>query len=173
VTSDVPPREDATRHAHPSGERGLSSHAHPWWLLLLPASFLLHITEEWFAGPGFPAWTARLGGSGIPPDRFIVINAVAWPASAILTILGIALPELAWFLAALATMVSVNAVLHVLGSLATSSYSPGLVTGLLLFLPVGIAALSYCRRVLTPERFLMAAVAGVLVHIGVIVIAFS
>jgi hypothetical protein len=145
----------------------------PWWLLLLPLSFLLHITEEWFAGPGFPAWTAKLAGSGIPPGRFIAINAIAWPASAILTILGIALPELRWFPAALATMVSLNAVLHAIGTLATVSYSPGLFTGLLLFLPIGLTALSYCRRVLPPGRFALAFAVGVLLHVGVIVLAFS
>ena len=98
---------------------------------------------------------------------------MAWPGSVVLTTLGIVLPEFAWFLAAFATMVTLNAVLHVVGSLATASYSPGLVTGVLLFLPVGTAALVHCRRVLAPQRFLMAAVAGIVVHAGVIVIAFS
>jgi len=166
VTRQVPLPEDSGRDGH-------RQHQHPWWLLLLPASFLLHITEEWFARPGFPAWTRQLGSSGIPPDRFILINAVAWPASALLTTLGILVPEFAWFPATFATMVCINAVLHAVGTLATASYSPGLLTGLLLFLPVGLTALSYSRQVLPPHRFALAVVAGVLLHAVVIAIAFS
>ena len=60
-----------------------------------------------------------------------------------------------------------------LGTLATSSYSPGLVTGLLLYLPVGFAAVSQGRRVVTPRAFQMALLFGVLIHAAVAVIAFA
>jgi hypothetical protein len=155
------------------GEVTSAHRGRPWWLLLLPASFLFHITEEWFAGQGFPAWTAQLGVSGIPPTRFIIINAIAWPLSAVLMALGIIAPEFDWFPVAFATMISVNGVLHAVGTVVTATYSPGLITGLLLFLPLGLAALRYCRRSVTPDRFAMAVVAGLLIHLGVIVIAFS
>ena len=173
MVSEPPLPEDARRSDAVSSGPATDQRRRPWWLLLLPASFLFHIAEEWFAGQGFPAWTAQLGGSGIPPARFIVINAIAWPGSLVLMGASIVTPELDWFPAAFATMILVNAVLHAVGTVVTSTYSPGLVTALLLFLPFGLAALRYCRRSLNPHRFAMAVVAGLFIHIAVIAIAFS
>jgi hypothetical protein len=144
----------------------------PWWLLLLPASFLVHIAEEWWAGEGFPAWAARVAGSPISPLRYLLINGVAWPLFALLTVLGILRPRWAWFPTAFATMVVINAGLHALGTLATRAYSPGLASGLLLYLPIGFAALSHGRRVLDPNTYAVAVLAGFLLHGAVIVLAF-
>ena len=144
----------------------------PWWLLLLPLSYLLHLAEEWWGGEGFAAWTARALGSPVSTTRFLILNSIVWPVFALLTVAAILRPRLAWFPTTFATVVLINAGLHVLGSLATSSYSPGLVTGVLLYLPVGIAALSQGRRVVTPRAFQMALLFGVLIHAAVAVIAF-
>ena len=145
----------------------------PWWLLLLPLSYLLHLAEEWSGGEGFAAWTALLLGSPVSTTRFIVLNAIVWPLFFCLTIAAILRPRLAWFPAVFATIVLVNAVLHALGSLVTSSYSPGLVTGLLFYLPVGIAALLFSRKNVTRNAFHRAIVLGVLIHAAVAVIAFA
>jgi hypothetical protein len=42
-----------------------------------------------------------------------------------------------WSLPALGTIVLLNGILHVIGSIVTRSYSPGVVTGLLCWIPLG------------------------------------
>lgn len=145
----------------------------PWWLLLLPLSYLLHLAEEWWGGEGFAAWTARAVGSPVSTTRFIVLNSIVWPLFSVLTVAAILRQRLAWFPATFATVVVINTVLHGLGSLATASYSPGLITGVLLYLPVGIAALVHSRRVVTPRSFQLAVLLGFLIHAAVAVIAFA
>ena len=139
----------------------------------LAASYLLHIAQELWAGEGFSAWTARLVGSRVGTTDFLVINGICWPLFTVLTLLGILRPRLAWLPTAFAALVTVNAGLHTLGTLATSAYSPGLVTGLVLYLPIGITTLSYGRRVLPARSFQLGVVTGIVTHAVVILIAFG
>jgi hypothetical protein len=145
----------------------------PWWLLLLPISYLFHLAEERWGGEGFAAWTARAVGSPVSTTRFIALNSIVWPLFLSLTVAAVLRPKLAWFPAVFATVVLVNAALHTLGSLVTATYSPGLVTGLLLYLPIGTAALSFSRNHATPRSFHLAVLLGVVIHAVVAVIAFA
>jgi hypothetical protein len=144
-----------------------------WWLLLLPLSYLVHLAEEWWGGEGFAAWTARAVGSPVSTTRFLVLNGIVWPLFLALTIAAIVRPRLAWFPATFATVVLINAGLHALGALATASYSPGLISGLLLYLPLSLATLRAARRSLTPRSFAVAVLSGLLIHGLVAVIAFA
>jgi hypothetical protein len=143
-----------------------------WWLLLLPLAYLLHLAEEWWGGVGFAVWTEQALGREVSTTRFLVLNGIVWPLVAALTLAAIRRPAFGWFVAAFSTLVVVNAALHLLGSVATASYSPGLVTGLLLYLPVGGLALRSAHTSLPPERFASAAALGILAHAAVAVIAF-
>jgi uncharacterized protein with HXXEE motif len=145
-----------------------------WWPLLLPCAYLLHLAEEWWGGEGFVLWTARAAlGRQVSPTRFLVLNGIVWPLFAALTVAALRKPALAWFLTTFSTVVVVNAVLHALGSLATNSYSPGLLTGLLLYLPVGTYALVSGSRQLPPHTFALAVLGGILIHVLVAAIAFA
>ncbi|HEX5760866.1 MAG TPA: HXXEE domain-containing protein [Thermoanaerobaculia bacterium] len=144
-----------------------------WWLLLLPVSFLLHIAEEWWAGEGFAAWTARAVGTPIGTTRFLVVNSIAWPLFTLLTVLAVRRNAFAWFPTTFATIVLVNAALHILGTLATATYSPGLVTSLALYLPIGGLAFSAGRRQLAARSFALAVLTGVVIHSVVILIALA
>ena len=160
-------RVDDSREDRSAGRR-----AARWWLLLLPLAYLLHLAEEWWGGPGFAVWTERAVGRAVSTTRFLVLNGVVWPLAAALTLAAIRRPAFGWFIATFATVVVVNAALHLLGTLATASYSPGLVTALLLYLPVGVAALRSARASLPAERFALAVALGFLAHGAVAVIAF-
>jgi hypothetical protein len=159
-----------TGHAATSLGSGTSR---PWWLLLLPLGYLVHLAEEWWGGEGFSAWTARAVGSPVSPTRFLVLNGIVWPTFLALTLGAILRPRLLWFPVTFATVVLVNTTLHALGALSTSSYSPGLVSALLLYVPTGVAALILGRRTLAPPTFTAAVLLGVLIHGLVIVIAFA
>ena len=140
---------------------------------MLPLSYLLHLGEEWWGGEGFAAWTARAVGSPVSTTRFLVLNGIVWPVFLMLTIVAILRPRWAWFPVAFATVVLINAALHVLGTLASASYSPGSITGALLYVPVGIAALVHGKRVVSPPAFRGGVVLGVLIHAAVVVVAFA
>ncbi len=143
-----------------------------WWPLMLPIAYLLHLLEEWFGGEGFASWTARALGAPVSPTRFIVLNGIVWPLFAILTVLAMRRPKLAWFLTTFGALIVINASLHVLGALATASYSPGLVTGLLLYLPFGGRAVADGLERLPHQTFVAAIVLAVAIHAIVAFIAF-
>lgn len=149
---------------------GSADAARRWWPLLLPLGFLLHIGEEWWGE--FAVWTEDALGMPVSTTRFIVLNSIVWPLFAVLTVVAIRRPSWWWFVTTFATVVVVNAAFHVLGSLGTATYSPGLVSALCLYAPVGGYALLDGSRRLPSAVFGRAAALGVAIHAAVAVIAF-
>lgn len=143
------------------------------WPLLLPLAYLLHLAEEWWGGPGFAAWTLSALGREVSPTRFLLLNGVVWPVFAVMTAIASRRPSQAWFLTTFGTIVVVNAILHGLGSLASRSYSPGLLTGLFLYVPLGGHAVAAGARELAAPRFTLAVIGGLLAHALVAVVAFA
>ena len=136
--------------------------AAPRALILLPIATLLHIAEEWFGG--FPAWSAAILGSEISSERFLSINAIGLALFVVGTLAALLSPQMAWIGVSLAALVSLNTVLHVLASLVAGSYSPGTITGLLLYIPLSAFLLrSFAGRLSRPV-FAGAVLVGVLVH---------
>jgi hypothetical protein len=142
------------------------------WPLLLPAAYTLHLAEELFGGEGFELWTERALGLPVSTTRFLVLNGIAWPIFVALTVAALRKPALAWVPAAFGTLVVVNGSLHLLGTLSTGSYSPGLATGLLLYLPIGGYSVVWGSRHLPPRAFSASVAAGVLAHVLVAAMAF-
>jgi len=121
---------------------------------LMPLAFALHVAEE-FAWPGgfaewYVAYRPRFASAFSPAYAFRVN---AYPgAAAVLVSLGVfdyrgafsRIGITAWltFLAVLAF----NALLHLWGTVRTRSYSPGAVTGGLLYLPLAVVAFSHFVR---------------------------
>jgi hypothetical protein len=143
-----------------------------WWWLALPASYFAHLCEEWWGGEGFVSWTARVVGAPVSETRFIVVNSIAAPVFVLGTVLAIAKPRLAWFIVTFGTIVLTNGLLHVLGTAGSKSYSPGVVTGTVLYLPLGILALRLGRARLSEARLWAAAAGGVAIHAVVAIVAF-
>jgi len=143
-----------------------------WWLLALPASYLAHLCEEWWGGEGFASWMTRVAGAPISETRFIIVNGVAAPLFVVGTVLAITKPWWAWFAVTFGTIVVVNGLLHVLGSLGTGSYSPGVVTGSALYLPLGAIALRSGRARTSEAAFWAAVAIGVAIHGLVAIVAF-
>lgn len=137
----------------------------------MPLAYTLHLAEEWWGGEGFASWTARVLGAEVSETRFLVVNGIAWPLFTTLTILALFRPSWRWFWVCFAALVVLNASLHLLGSLASGSYSPGLITGLALYLPLGIATLRG-RFVESPVTYRWGVAAGIGIHALVAVIAF-
>jgi hypothetical protein len=151
-------REDFPRVSSPSTTTA------PLWSLLIPATCLVHIVEE-YAG-GFPErFAEQLSLSGPANATFLLANGFFWLL--MLGAAGLATRRTgwAWALPCLGTIIALNAVLHLSGALLTGSYSPGIVSGLLLWFPLGIAALSWGRRNLSTRKFRRGIILGVVAHV--------
>lgn len=137
------------------------------WPWLFPLTYLLHGLEEYTCGETFPVWISRLARVEFTSHAFLVLNALALAAMVAAVSLAITKPRLRWLLAALGVIVAVNGALHALGSLVTRSYSPGLLTGVLLWLPLGVLTLGECRRSLSVAALRLGILAGIVAHAAV------
>ena len=137
----------------------------PW---LLPVTYLVHLAEEY--GLGFPAWVARVTGVRLSTERFLELNAFFFTVMVITVVVATTLRPARLLLAALATIVVVNPLLHLGGTIVTGRYSPGALTGLLLWMPLGLTLLTRLRRELARIELGVGVVLGVGLH-GLVLLA--
>jgi len=140
-------------------------------LWTLAAAYGVHVAEEWFTG--FPAWTGRIVGRPVPDAAFLVINAVA--AAVLITAIRLATrrESSGWIAVAIATIVLVNTMGHAAGAVFTGSYAPGLVSAVLLYVPLGSLTMIRAMDQAPREQLVRGIVAGVLIHTAVVVVAFA
>ena len=143
----------------------------PLLVWLLPGAYVCHLLEEWFGG--LPEWMSVVLGSPLPRPAFIAINTVAF----LLMVVGIRATTRresnGWMGIAVATILLVNGVAHLLGSVVTGTYAPGLVTGVVLYLPLGSLVLLRARGQAEGDLFARGVLAGIGLHALAIVIAYA
>lgn len=143
----------------------------PLLVWLLPLSYAFHILEEWFGG--FPEWMALVIGAPLPRPAFIVINAVALLLMFAATHATTKREANGWMGIAIATILLVNAIAHILGTLLTRAYSPGLFTSVVLYLPIAQLVLFRAWSQAEGAAFGRGVAAGLALHAAVIVVAYS
>ena len=121
---------------------GIKSHiSSSVWIWIFPITFLIHITEEYFGGEGYSGYLLRLRGIALSPQRFLVGQAIAFA----LMIAGIILAKhfkfLNYMIVIMGAVVLINALTHCVQSVAHGQYVPGLVTAIILWLPLGLITL--------------------------------
>jgi hypothetical protein len=122
-----------------AGPRSPSPSTEDWgaglaWLIV--AGYAAHLAEEWIGG--LPEWLARFTGNPMPRGTFLWLNAVGLTAMTSGVLAATRWPSLRWLIVAVATAALVNGLAHAVASLITWTYSPGLVTGVLLWVPPGL-----------------------------------
>jgi hypothetical protein len=122
---------------------------------------------------GFPAWIATVVGRPLPTTAFFTINAIAMALAAIGIRAAVRAERYGWIPIAIATVLLINAVSHLAGSIVTGTYSPGLFSALILYVP--LASLTLIRAVDQASRALVlhGAIAGALIHAAVFIIAYA
>lgn len=143
------------------------------WLWLFPATYLVHLTEEYWGGEGFYRWLAKFAGNGLTAGQFLSINAVFMIIMILSMLVILRGPAWHWLLSGYGTLVVINGALHVIGTMVTATYSPGLVSGVLLWIPLGIYTLRRSRRALPPVVFWFGFSAGIVMHAAVSLIALT
>jgi hypothetical protein len=136
----------------------------PAWVWLYPATYAIHILEELWGGEGFTAWLARVVGVKLELRQFLLWNVLALLLMAVGVALTLRFRHLRWLLPAYAVAFLLNAVSHLGASFYTHSYSPGLISGLLLWPPLG--ALTFLRfgKTLNRRGRLAALLVGLSIH---------
>ena len=145
---------------------GLAAH----WLWLFPVTYAVHIAEEGLAGERFYRWIHRVLGREFSGCVFITLNLLYLSAmcAAVRRVQG---HRSAWLVPALGVITTANGIGHLVGSIATRSYSPGLVSGTTIWMPLGMLALQRSRRFLPRTVWRRGVAGGVAVAGAVAVVA--
>ena len=130
------------------------------WLWFFPPAYLVHLFDERFFGNGTAAWATEHMGVYLTNEAWLVIN-VVW-------ILGFTLatwlvsrgtwPQ--WVVVALATHLVVHSLTRVWGSAVFAGWSPGVVSGVSICLPLAVMSLARGLRQLPLRQFATGLVAG-------------
>jgi hypothetical protein len=137
--------------------------------LFVPA-YLVHVAEEWVGG--FPEWIGTVVGSRLPAAAFLLINGLALVLIVAGTRAAIRGESHGWMAVSIATIVLVNALVHAAGAALTRSYSPGLISAVTLYVPLGSLTMIRAFDQASRAQLTRGVVAGLLIHAIVFVIAF-
>lgn len=143
------------------------------WAWLFPGSYAVHIAEEYWVPPGFYSWTSAFFGVDFTARVFLAANVLFFGVMVTAVVLVIRRVWGPWVLVALATFVTMNGLLHLVGTAASGLYSPGLVSGVLLWVPLGVATLARAARLLAGRALRTGVIAGVLAHLSLPVVGFA
>ena len=137
----------------------------PWMFLL---GYLIHVTEEYLGGGALhAAQGANLKGVDFTASQFLIINCVAFLLFLLLIVLSQKFKFPEWVSVCLGTIFFINAVAHTISTLVMAEYNPGLITGLLIFMPLGVFTLLRLSSRMRARRYLTAMAIGIAIH-GVI-----
>jgi hypothetical protein len=142
------------------------------WIWLFPATYLIHAMEEYWCGEGFYRWAVRIFGRELTPEQFITINSFGWLLMTGAVIVFRKTPSVRWVTIAFATVVFINGLAHLLGSILTWTYSPGVVSGLLLWVPLGAATFYRARGRVTRRSFVAGLLAGAAIHAALFLVLY-
>lgn len=140
--------------------------------LFVPA-YLVHVGEEWVGG--FPEWIGTVVGGALPAAAFLILNGVALVLVVAGIVAAIREDRYGWIAVAIATIVLINTVVHAAGAALTGSYSPGLVSAVVLYVPLGSLAMIRAIDQASRTQLARGIVAGFLIHaiVGLIVLTLA
>lgn len=135
------------------------------WSWLFPLTYLIHIAEEFYGGEGYPAYIKRLRGVEMSPSKFLVGQAIGLA----LIVLGILISHRKGFprqlLVILGTVVLFNGLSHLTTSVYYQEYGPGLISGVLIWIPFGIATLMRFKSSMRSIRFWLYVAIGIAINV--------
>jgi hypothetical protein len=137
---------------------------------LIPLTYVIHIAEEYWAGEGYPAYIYRSKGVYLSPVRFVVAQAIGFALVTLAIVLARNFNFPQMMLVILSTTVIGNALTHSFSGIATFSYNPGLLSSVLIWMPMGIFVLFRFRRAMSPQRYWLAIAIGVGINVAIGVI---
>ncbi|HEY0321580.1 MAG TPA: HXXEE domain-containing protein [Pyrinomonadaceae bacterium] len=135
------------------------------WIWLFPLTYLMHAMEEFWCGEGFYRWSARIIGQGMRAEQFIIVNSFAWLLMVGSILVFRKTPSVRWLTLSFATIVFINGFAHLAGSLWTKTYSPGVITGVLVWIPLGAITFYRGWKRVTRRSYISGVIAGAAIHV--------
>jgi len=134
------------------------------WLWLFPFAYFLHVVEEFRSvGP--------LHGINVSIRNFLILSTAAW----LMMTCGIVLAQRFGFPhfmgVCLGTTVFLNGLTHIINSLVYGRYDAGLISGSVIFVPLGLATLISLRNSMRRQRYILGVLVGVVIQAIALVIA--
>ncbi len=135
------------------------------------AAAVLHVAEEFFLPGGFLNWVKRNApriSERVNVKLAVIINTLFLLLCSSAVILGGHYPL---FALSIAGLLLVNGTAHLISSIAKRSYSPGLITSLLFYIPLPVYI--FISFNLSTAEILKLLLYGVLYHLAVPVLLFA
>lgn len=107
------------------------------WLSLFPITYVIHFVEEFWGGEGYPAYLLRLRGVHLSSTRFVgfqVLGFVLFVAAGVIS-RQLKFPE--FMIVILGGLVLCNGLTHTITALWAGGYGPGLLSSMVLWIPLG------------------------------------
>ena len=146
----------------------LPSSARAWrWLWLYPATLAIHMFEEKQGGAQFYEWVDRPPGAELTSGEFLGLTSFALAGMVALTLAMLRWDAVRFLAVSVAVAFFLNSISHTINSVIAGGYTPGLVTGIVIWWPLVWFALRRCRTVLPKERFRLGLWIGAGIQLGV------
>ncbi len=139
----------------------------------IPPAYLLHLLDEYFLGVGLPDWFSGVFKVGFSLSDFIIINSIGFASTIVIAVLYRMGKVNDFIIAAMGTLFFVNGIIHLVASVLTATYSPGTITGLIIYLPLGFLIFKIIFPFLPEQKRSLSIAVGIIVHIIVSVVAFN
>ena len=137
------------------------------WVWLFPLSQCAHVAEEYWEGYGFHRWLSGLTHTPFSLPNVLTMHVAFILAMVAATVLATGRPAWGWVVPGLATLVLFNALAHVVGRVVSASSSSGLVSSIVLWVPLGVTGLIRAWRRLDRFRFWSGVLAGAATQVPV------
>jgi hypothetical protein len=153
--------------------RKASHKATTFWLWMFPVAYLMHITEESYGGEGYSGYLERLRGIHLSSTRFLMAHGVglALMVAGVILARQLKFPNLLSVI--LGAVLLVNGLTHAVQTLAHREYVPGLVTAVLIWLPLGVATLVRFKDSMSKVRYWLSVAVGVAINVVVELLIIS
>lgn len=140
---------------------------------LIPPAYLLHLLDEYFSGAGFSSWYSSVLKVDLSVNDFITINSVGFAITLLIVILYSFNKINIFLIAMLGSLFFINGLVHPFVSIVTATYSPGTLTGVLIYLPLGFLIFKKIFPLLPEQQRSLSVVTGLAIQLVVAIIAFN
>ena len=134
------------------------------WLTLFPLTYLTHIAEEYWGGGGYSKYLLTTYSVELSPQHFLWLQALGVSLMGLGVVVGISLRFPITMLAMLSAIVLGNALVHTIRSIKEWMYTPGLITAVALWLPLGFISLIALWPFISASKLVLGLVVGVVTN---------
>ena len=140
---------------------------------LIPLAYLVHLFDEYFSGDGFPNWFSGIFDVSLSITDFVVINSIGLTATVITAILYKQGKVNNFIIATLGILFFINGIIHLIASGLTATYSPGTITGTIIYLPLGFVIFKNVFPLIPEQQRILSVIIGILAQVLIAVVALN